>query len=152
MNTNPGYTGRYELQELLGRGGMTEVWKAFDTQTRQYVAIKFLHANLRVDSDFANRFQREAQVIASLHHPNIVQCQDFFISQSPGTDNTTASIVMDYVDGGTLSDYIRNTSHQGTFLPMNDVVRLFTSMSTALGLRPSTWCCPWSAQAHRYFA
>ncbi len=59
MSTGPGYTGRYELQELLGQGGMAEVWKAFDTQTRQYVAIKFLHASLRMDPDFASRFQRE---------------------------------------------------------------------------------------------
>ncbi|HEY0754566.1 MAG TPA: protein kinase [Ktedonobacteraceae bacterium] len=132
MNTNPGYTGRYELQELLGQGGMAEVWKAFDIQTRQYVAIKFLHANLRVDPDFATRFQREAQTIASLRHPNIVQYQDFFISQPPGTGNTTASVVMDYVDGGTLSDYIRNTSRQGKFLPASEVIRLFTSIGAAL--------------------
>lgn len=111
---------------------MAEVWKAFDTQARQYVAIKFLHANLRVDPDFAARFQREAQTIASLRHPNIVQYQDFFISQPPGTGNTTASVVMDYVDGGTLSDYIRNTARQGKFLPMMDIVRLFTSIGAAL--------------------
>ncbi|HEX7733558.1 MAG TPA: protein kinase [Ktedonobacteraceae bacterium] len=132
MNTNPGYTGRYELQELLGQGGMAEVWKAFDNQTRQYVAIKFLHVNLRSDPDFATRFQREAQIIASLRHPNIVQYQDFFISQPPGTGNTTASIVMDYVDGGTLSDYIRTTSRQGKFLPAVEIIRLFTSIGSAL--------------------
>jgi eukaryotic-like serine/threonine-protein kinase len=132
MTTNPGYTGRYELQELLGQGGLAEVWKAFDTQTRQYVAIKFLHANLRADPEFSTRFQREAQIIASLRHPNIVQYQDFFISQPPGTGNTTASIVMDYVDGGTLSDYIRNTARQGKFLPVADVISLFTSIGAAL--------------------
>ncbi len=132
MSTNPGYTGRYELQELLGQGGMAEVWKAFDTQTRQYVAIKFLHASLRADPDFANRFQREAQIIASLRHPNIVQYQDFFISQPPGTGNTTASIVMDYVDGGTLSDYIHTTSRQGKFLPVPEVINLISSISAAL--------------------
>ena len=132
MNTDSGYTGRYELQELLGQGGMAEVWKAFDTQTRVYVAIKFLHANLRTDPEFATRFQREAQIIASLRHPNIVQYHDFFISQPPGTGNTTASVVMDYVDGGTLSDYMRNTSRQGKFLPVTDVIRLFASIGAAL--------------------
>jgi serine/threonine protein kinase len=132
MSTNPGYTGRYELQELLGQGGMAEVWKAFDTQTRQYVAIKFLHASLRTDPDFANRFQREAQILASLRHPNIVQYQDFFISQPPGTGNTTASVVMDYVDGGTLGDYIHNTARQGKFLPLPEVINLISSISAAL--------------------
>ena len=132
MNTNSGYTGRYELQELLGQGGMAEVWKAFDTQARQYVAIKFLHANLRADPEFATRFQREAQVIASLRHPNIVQYHDFFISQPPGTGNTTASVVMDYVDGGTLSDYMRYTSRQGKLLPQHEVIRLLRSIGAAL--------------------
>ena len=132
MSTNPGYKGRYELQELLGQGGMAEIWKAFDTQTRQYVAIKFLHANLRADPDFASRFQHEAQIIASLRHPNIVQCHDFFISQPPGTSNITASVVMDYVDGATLNDYIRNTARQGKFLPVSDIIRLFTSIGAAL--------------------
>ncbi|HEY3992312.1 MAG TPA: protein kinase [Ktedonobacteraceae bacterium] len=132
MATNSGYTGRYELQELLGQEGMAEVWKAFDTQARQYVAIKFLHANLRMDPEFATRFQREAQILASLRHPNIVQYHDFFISQPPGTGNTTASVVMDYVDGGTLGDYIQNTSRQGKFLPVADVVRLFAPIGAAL--------------------
>jgi serine/threonine protein kinase len=132
MSTNSGYTGRYELQELLGQGGMAEVWKAFDTQTRLYVAIKFLHANLKTDPEFATRFQREAQTIASLRHPNIVQYHDFFISQPPGAGNTTASVVMDYIDGGTLGDYIRNTSRLGKFLPIADVIRLFTSIGAAL--------------------
>ncbi len=44
--------GKYELQERLGSGGMAEVWKAFDTQLRRYVAIKFLHASFQADSDF----------------------------------------------------------------------------------------------------
>lgn len=132
MSANPGFTGRYELQELLGQSEMSEVWKAFDTQTRQYVAIKFLHADLRVDPDFAARFQREAQTIAALHHPNIIRYQDFFIAQPPGTGNATGSVIMDYVDGGTLDDYIGTTSRQGKFLATSDIVALFTSFGAAL--------------------
>ncbi len=132
MSTNSEYTGRYELQEPLNQGGRAEVWKAFDIQTRQYVAIKFLYANLREDPDFAVRFQREAQVIAALHHPNIVRYHDFFISQPPGAGNVAASIVMDYVDGGTLADYIRKTSRQGKFPTVPEIIRLFTSIGAAL--------------------
>ena len=117
MSTNLGRIDKYELQELLGRDGLTEVWKAFDTQARRYVAIKFLHANPQADPDFVARFQREMPAIAALRHPNIVQYYDFSVSQPPGTGNTTAYIVMNYVDGGTLADYIRNTSHQGKFPP-----------------------------------
>lgn len=132
MSTSSEYTGRYELQESLSQGGRAEVWKAFDIQTRQYVAIKFLYADLREDPDFAVRFQREAPIIASLHHPNIVRYHDFFISQPPGVGSVAASIVMDYVDGGTLGDYIRNTSRQGKFPGASEIIRFFTSIGAAL--------------------
>src|ERR1700685_3718352 len=113
MNTNPGRIDKYELQELLGQGRMAEVWKAFDTQTRRYVAIKFLRANLQVDPDFVTRFQRETPAIAALRHPNIVQYNDFAILQSPEMGNVTAYMVMDYVDGKTLADYTRTTYLRG---------------------------------------
>lgn len=132
MSTNPGRIDKYELQELLGQGGTTEVWKAFDTQARRYVAIKLLHANLQVDPTFMTRFQHEVQVIASLRHPNIVPYYDFSLSQPPGMGATTASLVMDYVDGGNLADYTRNTSRKGHFLPAVDIVRLFITIGTAI--------------------
>jgi serine/threonine protein kinase len=69
--------GKYMLREPLGHGGMAEVWKAYDTELQRNVAIKILHANLQTDSEFIARFTREARVIATLHHPNIVQIHDF---------------------------------------------------------------------------
>jgi serine/threonine protein kinase len=96
------------------------------------VAIKFLYASLREDPDFVARFQQEAQAIAALHHPNIVHYHDFFISQPPGSGNVAASIVMDFVDGGTLGDYLRNTSRQGKFPTVSEIIRLFTSIGSAL--------------------
>lgn len=132
MSTHPIRIDKYELQELLKRDGTTEVWKAFDTQARRYVAIKFLQANLQADPDFIARFQRETQAIAALHHPNIVQYYDFSISQTSGPGNITAYLVMNYVDGGTLADYIQNTSRQGKFPPAADIVRLFTSIGMAV--------------------
>ena len=83
MSTNPQRLGKYELLERLGQGGMAEVWKARDTQLQRYVAIKILHANLQEDPNFITRFEREAQLIASLHHPNIVQVHDFEVARSP---------------------------------------------------------------------
>ena len=68
MKIEPRYLGKYELQERLGRGGMGEVWKAFDPQLRRYVAIKVLNADLREEPDFVARFTQEAQLVASLHH------------------------------------------------------------------------------------
>ncbi len=132
MSTNPIRIGKYELQELLKRDDVAETWKAFDTQERRYVAIKFLRANLQADPDFVARFQRDMPVIAALRHPNIVQYNDYSITQASGPANITAYIVMSYVDGGTLADYISNTSRQGKFAPAADIVRLFTTIGTAL--------------------
>lgn len=75
--SNPQRIGKYELRERLGRGGLAEVWKAYDTQLERYVAIKLLHPDLQTDPEFLTRFAREARVIASLHHPNIVKILDF---------------------------------------------------------------------------
>ncbi|HEX6477623.1 MAG TPA: protein kinase [Ktedonobacteraceae bacterium] len=132
MNTVPQSLGKYELRERLGRGGMAEVWKAFDTQLHRYVALKILHADLQNDPSFITRFEREAQVIASLHHANIVQIHDFQISRPPESSNTIAYMVMDYVEGQTLADYIRNTSRVGKFPPASDIVYLFTSLGKAI--------------------
>src|SRR3989440_9478317 len=138
MSTNPGRIGKYELQELVGRGSMTEVWKAFDTQQKLYVAIKFFHPDVQVDPDFVTRFLSEAKVIASLDHPNIVQIHDFQVSQQPigerlsPTQNPTPYVVMDYIEGQTLEDFIMHTSRMGRFPPPAEIVRLLLPISEAI--------------------
>ncbi|HJT56106.1 MAG TPA: protein kinase [Ktedonobacteraceae bacterium] len=132
MSTAAQRLGKYELCERLGRGGMAEVWKALDTQLQRYVALKILHADLQNDPSFITRFEREAQVIASLHHPNIVQIHDFQISRPPETSNTIAYMVMDYVEGQTLADYVRSTSRIGKFPLANEIVYLFTALGKAI--------------------
>jgi serine/threonine protein kinase len=64
--------GRYRLQSLLGRGGMGDVWRAFDTDTDRVVAVKVLPANLADDPHFARRFRREAKAVAGLNDPHVV--------------------------------------------------------------------------------
>ncbi|GCE17876.1 protein kinase domain-containing protein [Dictyobacter kobayashii] len=127
---------KYELIERLGHGGVAEVWKALDTQLQRYVAIKMLHPNLRDDPHFVARFQREAQLIAALHHPNIVQIHDFQIYQPPEASGTAyfplAYMVMDYVEGQTLAEYIYATSSVGKVPPPTRIVNLFTSISLAI--------------------
>src|SRR6266487_110571 len=131
MSTHPLRLGKYELQERLGQGGMAEVWKALDAQLQRYVAIKLLHANLKEDPHFIVRFEREAQLIASLHHPNIVQIHDFQIASSE-EEGTIAYMVMDYVEGQTLADYIRRTSGLGNVPSPPEIVQLFTSIGLAV--------------------
>ena len=73
MGMNQRRLGKYELQERLRSGVAGEVWKAFDTQQHRYVTIKIIPVNAQMSTDFAPRFYREAQILAALRHPNIVQ-------------------------------------------------------------------------------
>ena len=136
MSTPPRQLGKYELRELLGRGGMAEVWKAYDAQLHRYVALKLLQANLLADPDFVTRFTREARMVAALRHPNIVQIYDFYTSENdqPGSNEVgaIAYMVMEYIQGQTLADYIRSTSAKKAFPSPAAIVRLFTPISLAL--------------------
>ena len=115
---------------------MAEVWKALDTQLHRYVAIKLLQANLQADPNFVSRFAHEAQVIAALRHPNIVQIYDFYTAENrteAGSEpEAIAYMVMEYIQGSTLADFINNTSRQGQIPPAADIIRLFTPISLAI--------------------
>ncbi|MGI6571193.1 MAG: Stk1 family PASTA domain-containing Ser/Thr kinase [Caldicoprobacterales bacterium] len=93
--------GRYELLEKTGGGGMAVVYKAKCHLLNRYVAVKILRPDLVENEEFVERFKRESQSAASLSHPNIVNMYDV------GQENDIHYIVMEYVDGMTLKDYIR---------------------------------------------
>jgi serine/threonine protein kinase/beta-lactam-binding protein with PASTA domain len=100
--------GRYELGELLGRGGMAEVRKGNDSRLGRVVAIKRLRTDLASDSTFQARFRREAQSAASLNHPAIVSVYD--TGEELATDGSGVAqpyIVMEFVAGRTLRDILR---------------------------------------------
>src|SRR6266516_3551531 len=80
------------------------------------------------------RFEREAQAIASLHHPHIVQIYDFHVSRQPESaqDGLTCYMVMTYVEGQTLARFIRNTSRAGKIPPVEDIIHLFTAVCNAV--------------------
>ncbi|MEJ7743520.1 MAG: Stk1 family PASTA domain-containing Ser/Thr kinase [Nocardioidaceae bacterium] len=100
--------GRYEMSGLLGRGGMAEVRRAEDLRLGRTVAIKWLHADLARDPTFQARFSREAQSAASLNHPTIVAVYDTGAEVSrDGSDVPQPYIVMEYVEGRTLRDILR---------------------------------------------
>jgi serine/threonine protein kinase len=134
MSTSPQLLDKYELLERLGQSDVVETWKALDTQQKRYAAIKILRMNLQTDPDFPTRFIRQAQRLAALRHPNIVRMHDFRISQSSQseTPETVAYMVMDYVEGQTLADYIESTSRQGKFPPAAEIVRLLIPISLAI--------------------
>jgi beta-lactam-binding protein with PASTA domain len=104
--------GRYELGELLGRGGMAEVRKGTDSRLGRVVAVKRLRTDLASDATFQARFRREAQSSASLNHPSIVAVYDTGEEEADadGTGREVVAqpyIVMEYVAGRTLRDVLR---------------------------------------------
>jgi serine/threonine-protein kinase len=98
--------GRYELGQVLGRGGMAEVYLAHDTRLGRTVAVKTLRADLARDPTFQARFRREAQSAASLNHPAIVAVYDTGEDYVDGI--SIPYIVMEYVDGSTLRELLHS--------------------------------------------
>jgi serine/threonine protein kinase/beta-lactam-binding protein with PASTA domain len=92
--------GRYRVEEELGRGGMAKVYRGNDTVLGRPVAVKILAPQFADDPSFVDRFRREAQAAARLNHPNLVSVYD------TGSDDGIHFIVMEYVEGKTLADYL----------------------------------------------
>lgn len=102
MDSNIGkkLDGRYELLELIGVGGMAEIYRARDIQEDRTVAVKILKTEFAGSDEFLRRFRNESKAIALLSHPNIVKIYDV------GFTDKVQFIVMEYVDGITLTEYI----------------------------------------------
>src|SRR6266513_3049454 len=98
--------GRYELDGVVGRGGMAEVYRARDLRLDRIVAVKTLSDGLARDQTFQARFRREAQSAASLNHPSIVAVYD--TGEDMSEPAHVPYIVMEYVDGRTLRDLLRD--------------------------------------------
>src|SRR5437588_4889644 len=92
---------RYELEELVGTGGMSSVYKARDRLLDRNVALKILHEHHLEDADYVERFRREARAVAQLSHPNIVTVID------RGEADGRQFIVFEYVDGENLKELLR---------------------------------------------
>ncbi len=114
--------GVYEVQELIGRGGMAEVYRGRHTQLDRPVAIKVLPSNLADNEAFRLRFEREAQTVARLRHPNIVQLYDF------GVQDQTYYMVMEYLAGQTLAQRIQ----AGTPIPLDETMPILSGLAEAL--------------------
>lgn len=125
--------GRYEVGELIGRGGMAEVHLGHDTRLGRPVAIKILRTDHARDAAFLGRFRREAQSVAGLNHRSIVAVYDSGeerITESGGAWLDIPYIVMEYVDGLTLRELL-NESETGTLAPA-DAARIVQQVLDAL--------------------
>lgn len=114
--------GRYEIQEIVGVGGMSVVYKAYDNVDDRIVAVKILKDEFLSNDDFVRRFKNESKAIALLSHPNIVKVYDVHFGEK------LQYIVMEYVDGITLKEYIQK---QGA-ITWNDALFFTTQILKAL--------------------
>ena len=112
---------RYEIEEILGEGGMAFVYKAKDRQLQRTVAIKTLKPNYVSQEKFVDRFRREAQTAANLNHPNIVQIFDWGIEEEP-------YFVMEYIEGNTLTSIISSNRTVG----LNDILYIGSQVASGL--------------------
>ncbi len=101
--------GRYTIDRLLGRGGMSTVWLAHDRLRGEYVAIKLLHQELSDDAEFRLRFANEAKAARSVHSPNVVRIDGFEETISGGAG--ACYIVMEYIRGESLASFLRRERH-----------------------------------------
>ncbi len=123
--------GRYEVGDLLGRGGMAEVHRGYDTRLGRPVAIKMLRTELARDSTFLARFRREAQAAAGLNHSSIVAVYDHgedVAVEAGGAPVKVPYIVMEFVDGRTLRELI---TERGS-LPPGEALRMTEGVLDAL--------------------
>jgi serine/threonine-protein kinase len=123
--------GRYEVGELIGRGGMAEVHVGRDTRLGRTVAIKLLRSDLARDPSFQTRFRREAQAAASLNHPAIVSVYDTgedIVTDAAGVTHHLPFIIMEYVEGHTL----RELMHDGAALPIDEATDITIGVLSAL--------------------
>ena len=121
--------GRYRLDAQIGAGGMSLVFRAFDTVLERQVAIKLLHRLIAEDDDTLERFRREARAVAQLNHPHVVGVID------AGEDGQGGSfIVLEYIEGETLKERIRRQgTTQPAGMPVSEAVAYAIEISRALG-------------------
>jgi serine/threonine protein kinase len=122
MALQPGATlGQYQIQEVIGSGGMATVYKAHHTRLNRTVAIKMMHPQYLAEEQFKVRFEREAQVIAKLDHPNIVTVYDY------DEYERQPYLVIKYIEGQTLKSVIQQAA-----LPLPTILRIMNGVAAAL--------------------
>jgi tRNA A-37 threonylcarbamoyl transferase component Bud32 len=118
-------SGRYQIEELLGQGGMSAVYKAMDPNLRRVVAVKMIHPHMSDNEEFVRRFEEEATAVAQLRHENIVQVYDF------NNDSGTYYMVLEFVAGETLQQRMKRLQAAGRQLSYTDAVKYIIDVCEA---------------------
>jgi len=118
---------KVEIMELLGKGGMAEVYRGQHTTLKRPVAVKIIYSHLAEDTELLTRFSDEAQAVAAMRHPNIVQVFDYDVA-----DDNSPYMIMEFLEGISLSDYLKVQHRAGNTLPLETVVHLMQGLADAL--------------------
>jgi serine/threonine protein kinase len=118
--------GKYKVVRLLGKGGMATVYEGHDTLLDRKVAIKTIHPYLVDDEKFLRRFRQEAKLLASLRHPHIVHFLDF------DQFGTQLCLVMEYLEGGSLSNRLANLRTRNELMPECDMLQILDAVAAGL--------------------
>ena len=118
--------GKYEIGALIGQGGMAQVYKGRHPALNRDVAVKLIHPHLASREGFVERFQREAQLVAALRHPNIVQVFDF------DSEADVYYMVMEFIDGPTLAAHLEQLHAKDELLPLDEATNLTITLCQAL--------------------
>jgi serine/threonine protein kinase len=134
MSSNQRSLDHYELQQCLKKDSISELWKAFDTQQHRYVLISLLHFMLPPDEAFP-RFIRETRGLTALCHPHLASVLEVkFLSRTTSalSNSSEASIVMDYVDGLSVAQYLQNQDQTSKRLAPAEIIHILSSIATAV--------------------
>ena len=134
--THPSLVGtlleqRYRVNSLLARGGMSSVYRGSDTRLERPVAIKMMDPRFADDRSFVDRFVREAQSAAQLHHPHVVAVHDQGFDLPQGAESGLAFLVMELVDGGTLRDLLDERGPLDVALALSVVEQVLSALAAA---------------------
>ena len=119
------FAERYQLEDFIGQGGMSLVYRAVDIRTGHSVAVKILKSEYNSDKEFLERFQREAQAASLMSHHNIVNLLDV------GVEGEYRYLVLEYVSGSTLKDVIRQKGRLNTTTAIQITVRILSALQHA---------------------
>ncbi len=117
---------RYQIESLLGQGGMSSVYKAYDPNLRREVAVKLIHQHLSGEPEFVRRFEDEAAAVARLRHPNIVEVFDF------DHDADVYFMVLEYLRGETLQQRLQRLNEEERRMPLEEVIKIGAQICEAV--------------------
>src|SRR5690348_206824 len=120
MNTTLRSIGKYELHRCLARNHIDELWAARDPRSQEDVLLKVFYTQHQADSDVMRTFLTQAQEVAALEHPNLVQLRDVLVYPSRNSDSPVSSmvcLVTEYIDGQALADSMPSTTGTAKMRP-----------------------------------